>query len=473
MELIDDDGNLFGVVNVVDALVVVGVLAIVVAGIAFVDPFGGGGEEAVRYATIEVNEQPAFVAERISAGDVMSPAGTQNNLTVTDVYQTPGQDDDVSVMLRVRAEGTLIEQPQQPGTRFEYAGTELAPGVEYTVTTSQYTVTGRVTDLARQTDTLPTASTSVTVRTVVSETTANAVEVGDTYQLAGESVARIETMHLAPGTNQNTRQLTVGATVQTVARSEQRFAGRPVTLDAQLPFRTDAYALSGTVTAVNNDSVRTTTTNVVTETTVPIQVADSIQPGDTYRIADTTVAQIQSATVYPTSNQTTERVVLGMRIRTTSQDGTRQFGSRPVMIDSTVPFRTDNYQFTSRVQAVGTTEPPGTTATRTIVVKLASVSPELAENLQPGLRERQRRTTTAQVQDVRVEPAVITLTSERGEIFRRQDPVNKDVYLTVTATVRETQSGVTFHGRPFQENTNVVLDLGTVTVSGQVIDIRG
>ena len=38
MEIIDDEGNLFGVVNIVDALVVLEILAVVIAGIAFTNP---------------------------------------------------------------------------------------------------------------------------------------------------------------------------------------------------------------------------------------------------------------------------------------------------------------------------------------------------------------------------------------------------------------------------------------------------
>lgn len=39
MELIDEDGRIVGLVNVIDALVVLLVLAVVVAGVALVDPF--------------------------------------------------------------------------------------------------------------------------------------------------------------------------------------------------------------------------------------------------------------------------------------------------------------------------------------------------------------------------------------------------------------------------------------------------
>ncbi|MFC7231557.1 DUF4330 family protein [Saliphagus sp. GCM10025308] len=71
MELIDDEGKLFGRVNVVDALVVLILLAVVVAGIAVVGVLSGDAEPETRYATIDLGPQSEHVAEQISEGDVM------------------------------------------------------------------------------------------------------------------------------------------------------------------------------------------------------------------------------------------------------------------------------------------------------------------------------------------------------------------------------------------------------------------
>lgn len=71
MEIIDNDGNLFGRVNVVDALVVLAVLAVTVAGAAFVFDDGGSGPEqtATVNATLDLGTQPPFVVDAIDEGD--------------------------------------------------------------------------------------------------------------------------------------------------------------------------------------------------------------------------------------------------------------------------------------------------------------------------------------------------------------------------------------------------------------------
>ena len=61
--IIDDEGKLFGLINVVDALVVLVVLAIVVAGIALI---AVPGSEDTRYATVDMGTQPDHVAGQIT-----------------------------------------------------------------------------------------------------------------------------------------------------------------------------------------------------------------------------------------------------------------------------------------------------------------------------------------------------------------------------------------------------------------------
>lgn len=474
MEVIDEEGYLFGVVNVVDALVVLAVLAVVIAGFALVNPFSDGGveEEATRYATIEVAHQPGYVAERISAGDVMSPRGTQKNLTVTDVYRTPGQGDNASVTMRVRVAGALVEREEQPGTRFEYAGAEFSAGNRFTVTTGEYAVTGRVTDVSENTETLSTTETKVQFAGNVSAGTADAISAGDTYQLAGSTVATIDSVHVAPGPNQNTQRVVVGATLQTLSQTDVTFADQPVTLGRMLHFKNGAYEFNGRIATIGNATVTPSTTEVVTETTVPTTVANSITTGDTYELAGSPVATIDSVTIYPTTNPTKKRVVLGLQLETTTRNGDLRFGSSPVAVGQTIPFRTDSYQFSSSIQTTDTTSPPGIQTTRTVVVQLESISPEFAENLEQGLIERRRGTTTASVRSARVEPAIIALTSESGNIYKRQHPVNKDAYLTVELAVRETSNGLTFHGRPLQAGNSVVLDFQSITINGEVIEVR-
>jgi len=69
MPVIDDEGRLFGAVNVVDALVVLLVLAVAVAGVALVTG-GGSGETPTRTVVVDIGQQPNYVADAIKEGPV-------------------------------------------------------------------------------------------------------------------------------------------------------------------------------------------------------------------------------------------------------------------------------------------------------------------------------------------------------------------------------------------------------------------
>jgi len=108
MEILDEKGRLFGAVNVVDALVVLLVLAVVAAGAALVlggnDSTPDDSDEldlASTHATLDMGTQPEYIVAQLNEGDTYSPGGN-DNLTVTDVHLEPRSNGDAAALLRVR-----------------------------------------------------------------------------------------------------------------------------------------------------------------------------------------------------------------------------------------------------------------------------------------------------------------------------------------------------------------------------------
>ena len=128
--IIDSEGNLFGIINIIDALVILLVIAVVLAGLAVVGVLGGedpngedtsaetnesslvDGDFETQYATVEVGSHPRYIVDRISEGDTVSHNGT--NITVTDIYATPTSATSSSVLLGVELE-TESENPARTG----------------------------------------------------------------------------------------------------------------------------------------------------------------------------------------------------------------------------------------------------------------------------------------------------------------------------------------------------------------------
>ena len=369
MALIDDEGRLFGVVNVIDALVVLLILAVLIAGVALLNPFASTEtpeqdaplETTERYATIDFGEQRPFVAEQLSTGDVMN----STDVTVTDVHVGPASGTNVTVIARVRINDSLSAD----GESFRYRGDGVRQGSEFTLETAAYTANGTIIRLDTEGAVLGTDTTAVALGTTVSNTVANAIEIGDTFEIAGQSVATVQT-----------------------------------------------------------------------------------------------------ANVYPTDDESTRRVLLGLDLQTVARGSGVYFGNDRVALGETVPFEAGAYSLSGTVLARGSYA-PGNTSTETISVTVENVDPDFAGGIEAGMVEQSMGRTTAEIVDKRVEPATVILTSEDGQIYERTHPRNEDVSLTVDVTVRETADGYQFHGRSLKEGDQITLDFRTITVQGTVTDI--
>lgn len=366
MQLIDERGRLFGVVNVVDALVVLLVLAVVVAGAALVL---GGDESAepaepteppgqARTLTVSTGAIPPSVASLVSTGDAL---GLGSDATITDVYLTPAGGNNVQATLRIRA------TDDRPGGVFTVDGTAIRAGQSLTLAS-------------------------------------------DAYQLQG---------------------------------------------------RVDDTNATGSFPVENRSAV--------VETRLPATAAASLEAGERVRVAGQRVATVESVASYPTNDPSVRHVELGVRLRALALGEDARFAGRPLTVGTTLPLRTDTYDLSGRVTALGTTSPPGDPKTVTARVVWEPVDPTVADGVQVGATEESHGTTYARVTGKTTRPATAIVTSDGGHIYARDHPRAQNVTLTVELRGRQTGSGLTFHGRPLEHGTTVICDLGNTTVKGTVI----
>jgi hypothetical protein len=166
-------------------------------------------------------------------------------------------------------------------------------------------------------------------------------------------------------------------------------------------------------------------------------------------------------------------VYVGLTVQTLGYGQQLRLGNRTLRDGATVPFRTDAYEFDGEIVQLGALTRPGETTDRTVTLQMENVPPDRADSVTAGQTETNAGQTVAEVLNVQVEPAVVTLTSEDGNIYEREHPVNKDVTITAELRVRDTESGVRFKGRTLQEGNQVTLDLGTTTIRATVVDLDG
>jgi len=206
--VIDEEGRLFGVINVIDALVVLLVVAVVAAGLALVVPSGDTAE--TRYATIDLGTQPEYKADQITAGDRWELEGSSDDLTVTEVFAAPRTDGERDVVIRAAINGTTLDpQADEDDGPIEFAGETLRFGADLEIETNQYLVDGTVTDVSADEE-LGTPST----RTVV-------VQATDVSDRRADRLA--EGMNEVLGDSET-------ATVTSVERQTREEGGQDVTL---------------------------------------------------------------------------------------------------------------------------------------------------------------------------------------------------------------------------------------------------
>ncbi|AZH24771.1 DUF4330 family protein [Haloplanus aerogenes] len=461
MSLIDDDGNLFGVINVIDALVVLFVLAVIAAGAAFLlQPADSGPDRSSTHVTLELGTQPDYLIAAINEGDTYSPNGN-TQLTVTDVHLTPA-DDGTRVIVRAELQGPMTEG----GVVYADAPPRLGRSLD--IRTNRYVVSGQIRAIGER-DTLAVDTATVVLRDTMPASDAREVAVGDEIRIAGRTVATINDVAAYATGNTTERMVFVEATLQTHQEQGQaQFGGTPLRRGQVVPLPTEDYMYNGRVERVGEGFGRGSE-DVLLETVVDVETANRIAEGDVATVAGHRTAEVESVMTYATQNPDRKRVFVGVSLRTLGYGEREQFGSTPIQRGNTISLEAESYQLSSSIERVGAVEPRGTSTTRTVVLRMNEVREEFAESIRPGMTERANGKTIARITDVNVDPSLIITTGQNGSVNVVDHPINRDVMITAELRVRETTSGIRFKGQSIRQRSQIVIDLGTITIEATVI----
>lgn len=465
MELIDDEGNLLGVVNVVDALVVLLVVAVVAAGLALVldDPEPEPDPEtATTFVTLDLGEQPTNVAAAINEGDSHNPDGP-SRLRITDVHVTP-QDGNARVILRVEVTG----EATGGGLRYQDAPPRL--GRALTISTNLYETSGRIRSVGDN-DELTIKQTTVVLRDQLTASDAEDITAGDEIRVAGRTVATVDDVAVYATNDPTRRDAYVEATLNTNSEGgDRRFGGSPLRPGSTVSLPSDGYTLGARVERVGGGLNRDEA-DVLVSDTVDIETAERIAVGDQATVAGRETATVETVTTYATSNPDRKRILAGLSLATLQFTNRERFGTTPVRAGRTLNIETGTYELAGQIERVDTLDPRGAESTRTVTLRMTDVRADMADAIRPGLTETAAGTTVAEVTDVNSEPSVIIATGDDGTVNIVDHPFNRNVRITAELRVRETTEGVRFKGDSLRQGSRLMLDLGVITVDATVVSI--
>jgi hypothetical protein len=460
---------LFGVVNVVDALVVLLVLAVVAAGAAFVlssgDDEASAPEPETRYATVDLGKQPSYVANLVGRGDEVTYDGGET-LTVTDVYVTD-QGNNKRVLARVE-----LESPPGESEAFTFDDAPPRVGRELAISTKEYSASGRITSVSERDRTLDLVNRTVLLEGTLSMEEAARLSTNDSVVRGNETVASVESFQLYGTDDPNQRRAIVVVDLLAHRDADQaRFGSTPLRLGESIQLQTGEYSLTGSIVRVGAGDLPISERDVLLRTKMSADDAKALSAGDEYAVGGQRVGTVRSVDAYATGNPGQRLVYVGVTYVTYEPRAQPQFAGQVVREGALLPFRTDEYEFQGRVVRENALEQRGEETTRTVSLEIEGAQPDVVDSLEPGMRERVNGDTIAVVEDVSVEPAQVVLTSDDGNVYLREHPVKKDVEITAELQVRESITGVSFKGESIRPGDTVLIDLGTVTIRATVTSL--
>lgn len=195
MEVLDGQGRFFGVVNVVDALVVLFVLAVGLAGVALVVGGGGGTApdgspeltEATHYATVEYTQQLSAGESLPQVGETLVPVEGGDNFTITETAFSTTRDGNYHAIASVAYDGAP-----------DVAGGVASAGTQAKLRRNATTLSSHFLAVNRSTPELETSTRSVVVAVDENHTVGQALEPGATTTIGGQTVATVGSIQPDP-----------------------------------------------------------------------------------------------------------------------------------------------------------------------------------------------------------------------------------------------------------------------------------
>lgn len=297
MDIIDDEGNIFGTLNIIDALVILFTIAVIIAGAALVMQLGEEPDDDpdldTIHATLELGTYPEYIVNEINVGDQYSP-DEYSTLTITDKHTAPTSGDP-HVTLQVELEG----EPTATAVEFDNAPPRLGRTLD--IQTDRYQVSGDIRALSTD-DSLETKTTEVLLETEVSQHHANQIQPGDLITHDDRELATVqyvETYRTSHG------QLTsyIGVELTTIGtETHPQFGDTSIQRGNEISLSTPAYDITGTINEIGTlepPGTERTTTAILRMEGVHELYADVIEPGLTETTGEQTLARVTGVESQP------------------------------------------------------------------------------------------------------------------------------------------------------------------------------
>jgi hypothetical protein len=254
MGVVDENGRLFGAVNVIDLLVAAAVLGTLASGAVFVltdDP--EPPEE--RYLTVVIDDRPGDSITVLDSDAVAMPEGSVGlgrlDGHVTDTYVAPTGDDRYVSVARVRVNVSASAANRPTERRLVTDDETYLVGQPITLSEGEASYSGYVHAVGRSGSDLPVRTLNATVVARLPPAVADEIRAGDTQRVAGRQVVRVTAVDRQATTDGRPHVETTVSLRVLETDDGAVYGTQHVRPGAEVRVAPDGYEFTGTVTEVS------------------------------------------------------------------------------------------------------------------------------------------------------------------------------------------------------------------------------
>ncbi|MGM5482289.1 MAG: DUF4330 domain-containing protein [Nanobdellota archaeon] len=182
------------------------------------------------------------------------------------------------------------------------------------------------------------------------------------------------------------------------------------------------------------------------------------------------IGEILELKAHPTGGNNF-RVNLYAKLKCEKRKDTLYFQKQPVMLDNNLNIAFSSFKINGKITSLEQEEKDSTK--KVIEVINYNMKPWQADMISTGDTQKDfKNKVTAEVVEKVMEPAEMVVVSDSGEVYKRENPVNKDVTLTLEVTATKSQEGLFFSGKELKVSKNFYFETNDYDFSGSIISIK-
>lgn len=237
MDIIDEKGRVFGVINLVDFLVVLFILAIAIAGVTAVldEQNPPSKPEQTHYATLSFSAPLESNVTQIETGEPILPTPAGTPITATDIYRAFERDGDVHFVVRGSYDGRLTR------TRDRLYGGDTIP-----VVVGKYRVEAAVLSINQTNASIETRTVPLVLAFNASAPVKRSLNAGQKIRADNQTVATIRSIDIRQSSQEGPSFIGVELRARGV-NGIPMYAGHPLRLNTSVTLVTDKARVTGRV----------------------------------------------------------------------------------------------------------------------------------------------------------------------------------------------------------------------------------